>query len=1092
MAVLLLGVSAQADAASLRLHVVSTRADLVSGGDALVRIALPRGGRAAGMRVKAGARDVSTVFARRANGQIEGLVDGLRVGRTRLAVRLRDGRGAVLTITNHPSGGPVIAGPQVKPWICQTERFGLGPAADDQCTVRPRVRYVYRSSNPLQIAFRRYDPAHPADDVATTTTDDGRRVPFVVRLETGTMDRGIYNLAVLEPQTAWNHKLLWPFGGDCKPFHRQDLPVDALGGLMTPQATLDPPLLEGVVQLGIDEALGGIFGNANAVTALGRGFMVASNSLNKYGSSCNSVTSAEAVLMLKEHIAERYGPIRYTIGAGSSGGSMQQQQIASAYPGLLDGIQPMASFADVWELFQEAQDCHLLNRYFNESLLWLNGVQRNAVLGTAPELGCLLQHDGPSLGTPDLGSYSAGMLDPSNAVGCGLPAAQVYHPQRNRKGVRCTLADYMVSVFGRRAADGFANQPFDNTGVQYGLRALQSGAISPDQFVDLNEKVGGLTIDWQRRPQRSVADAAALTAAYRGGLVTHGRELAQIPVVDIRGADNVEIHSDFHSHVARARLDRDGGGHPGHVMFNGLRPLIGDPTSVNVAFDLIDEWLERLEGDSAPGSRRAKLTRTRPARAVDSCWIEGRQITDAGVCRTLFPYFADARIAAGGPQTDDVLKCALRPLRRSDYAVRFTDAQWARLARAFPGGVCDYDRPGVGQRPPLRWPTFVGGPGGRALGPAPRSRALRRLRRRSPRASAARRVRQGPRLPGPQHDFPVTREATDGLAKHTVLRPTDLDATGFKLPIVLWGNGGCRESNEEFRYFLRRLASYGVFVVANGAPEIPYRPEQLTGILTPDSRKLVAGLDWALKSRFRDRLDPDRVVMMGQSCGGWEAVDASRDPRVDSTVVWNNGSGLTAGDVANLRGPTLFVSGGLLDYSLPFTLAGYTRAAVPAVYADHERGEHTGLWDDRPDGSHTALQDEPPLLAAQWLALTLYGQPAGASFFLGESCGLCARARWRVQSKHWEGHVLRPSEAPAVPAPATPRCRARTVHVRPSRVLTRATIFVDGRRRAVLRTPASLRRGLRVRLRVDATVTISGRDARGRRVLTRRRYRLCF
>ena len=75
--------------------------------------------------------------------------------------------------------------------------------------------------------------------------------------------------------------------------------------------------------------------------ALARGFMVANNSLNTRGMNSNDVVSAEAMLMLKEHIAEAYGPIRYTIGAGSSGGSMQQHQIASDYPGLLDGIQPM-------------------------------------------------------------------------------------------------------------------------------------------------------------------------------------------------------------------------------------------------------------------------------------------------------------------------------------------------------------------------------------------------------------------------------------------------------------------------------------------------------------------------------------------------------------------------------------------------------------------------------------------------------------------------------------------------------------------------------------------------------------------------------
>ena len=262
--------------------------------------------------------------------------------------------------------------------------------------------------------------------------------------------------------------------------------------------------------------------------------------------------------------------------------------------------------------------------------------------------------------------------------------------------------------------------------MQYGYRALQSGTITPEQFVDLNEKVGGLSIDWERQPQRSVADGPALTAAYRGGLITNGRELAKVPIIDIRGQDNVEIHADFHTYVARARLDRDAGGHAGQVVFEGTRPLVGDPKAFNRAFDLVDEWLARMQRDHRPGTPAARVARNRPAAATDSCWVEGRQITDQSTCRALFPYFADARIAAGGPATDDVVKCSLKPLDRGDYDAVFTDAQWKRLQDAFPGGVCDYGRPGAGQTAPLAWPTFAPGPGGRALGPAPKSRPLRR------------------------------------------------------------------------------------------------------------------------------------------------------------------------------------------------------------------------------------------------------------------------------------------------------------------------------------------------------------------------------
>ena len=52
-----------------------------------------------------------------------------------------------------------------------------------------------------------------------TTTDEGNEVPYIIRVERGTMDRGIYEVAVLfnpeedwEPwaqQEAWNNKLYW-------------------------------------------------------------------------------------------------------------------------------------------------------------------------------------------------------------------------------------------------------------------------------------------------------------------------------------------------------------------------------------------------------------------------------------------------------------------------------------------------------------------------------------------------------------------------------------------------------------------------------------------------------------------------------------------------------------------------------------------------------------------------------------------------------------------------------------------------------------------------------------------------------------------
>jgi len=83
---------------------------------------------------------------------------------------------------------------------------------------------------------------------------------------------------------------------------------------------------------------------------------------------------------------------------------------------------------------------------------------------------------------------------------------------------------------------------------------------------------------------------------------------------------------------------------------------------------------------------------------------------------------ASPRQVAGGPLAENILKCQLMPLSPVDYApINFEAAQWTRLQAAFPDGVCDWEKPGVGQqraRSPL---TFADGPGGRPLPPAPRS-----------------------------------------------------------------------------------------------------------------------------------------------------------------------------------------------------------------------------------------------------------------------------------------------------------------------------------------------------------------------------------
>jgi hypothetical protein len=664
----------------LAIEVVSNRADLISGGDALVRVLAP--GNFGAVKVEVGDRDVTSAFHAQPDGSLLGLVDGLTVGQNTVTATRAFGGMSQLQITNHPIGGPIFAGPQVAPWVCGTVAAGLGPATDPQCNAPTRYVFFYRNASTGQ--FAPYDPAAPppAGQVAMTTTDQGRTVPFIVRLERGTADRGIYDIAVLFDPVAgapvWNRKLIVPFGGGAAPHHTQDLPL---------------PIL--------DDSL------------LSRGYLVATSGLNTLGQNANLTVSAEAVLMAKERVIERYGQIRYTIGIGCSGGSIQQQVIAATYPGLLDGIQPNCSYNDELTTGNEVVDCHLLLNYFTNTspALWPNPAQRALVDGHHDVTDCVAWN-----------LSFAPVNDPTRATNCNLPASVVYHPVLNPAGVRCTLLDYQIAVWGPRPSDGFAKRPSGNFGIQYGLNALNAGQITPAQFIDLNAKIGSKTIDFQFQPTRTLPDAGAPRIAYHAGQVLDARQLATVPIIDLRGYhETQEIHTSFHSYQTRAKLDRDNGTHANQIIWTfPPSPTILPPPDIALkSLLLMDNWLAGIEADHSGAPLAWKVRAHKPADAVDACWINGQQTTDLTLCAATYPPFADTRIAAGSPLTDDILQCQLRSPHRTDYRVSFSDAEWSALRAAFPFGVCDWNRPGVGTQPSKTWLTFEDGPGGRPLGNPP-------------------------------------------------------------------------------------------------------------------------------------------------------------------------------------------------------------------------------------------------------------------------------------------------------------------------------------------------------------------------------------
>src|SRR3954447_6210198 len=85
--------------ASADIRVLSDRADLISGGDALVQVT------PAGANVAVDGRDVTSQFAVRPDGRYLALLTGLKNG-----ANVVTAGGQRITILNHPIGGPVLAG----------------------------------------------------------------------------------------------------------------------------------------------------------------------------------------------------------------------------------------------------------------------------------------------------------------------------------------------------------------------------------------------------------------------------------------------------------------------------------------------------------------------------------------------------------------------------------------------------------------------------------------------------------------------------------------------------------------------------------------------------------------------------------------------------------------------------------------------------------------------------------------------------------------------------------------------------------------------------------------------------------------------
>jgi hypothetical protein len=687
--------------ARLEVQILSSRPEIVSGGNVLVEVKSP----GPGWQAHLNQRDVTAAFHLTGEpNRYRARLDGLRIGPNTLAVNFKNLTSRI-EIVNHSLAGPIFSGPHQEPFVCQTEASGLGPATSVDCDAPTVVEYYYKSTDELPPldsigkptalgpGFKIYDPsAPPPTDVAKTTTSDGQTMPFIVRREIGVINRAAYDIEFLHqpgqalpspwarPNGGWNGRLVYLVGGGAAP---------------------------GYIQGNLGNGIG-----SGRATFLSKGYAVASATLSIFGITANDRVGAETLSMVKEHFIKEYGPPVHVIGWGGSGGAMEQDLIVQNYPGLLNGVITYLSYPDYVTSLQSATDCQLFYHFFDKSSLSWTDAQRSAVMGFSNWETC------KGWGVNEKRWQ---VQNPQGPCPEELPKAAIYDPSSNPLGTRCDFYSTWIAVLGKNPLTGHVNRPLDNLGVQYGLVAFNRRLIDAEHFVGLNESIGGFDDDGAFVPARSEAPPEALRNAYKRGLVFSGSGGAgSVPILDWRqyGDDVANQHDSFRSFAVRERLRKANGSADNLAILTSPRwtpeelaisQKIGGLDAVyqnefGTLLYAMDKWLDAIDTDKGGEAVGKKILRNKPLELADGCWaadgtriVETRSYGGTGKCAKLYPPYGDPRIGAGGPLADDVLKCALKPIDRADYKPALTDEQFKRLEKIFPLGVCDYTKPGVGQ-----------------------------------------------------------------------------------------------------------------------------------------------------------------------------------------------------------------------------------------------------------------------------------------------------------------------------------------------------------------------------------------------------------
>lgn len=238
-----------------------------------------------------------------------------------------------------------------------------------------------------------------------------------------------------------------------------------------------------------------------------------------------------------------------------------------------------------------------------------------------------------------------------------------------------------------------------------------------------------------------------------------------------------------------------------------------------------------------------------------------------------------------------------------------------------------------------------------------------------------------------------------------VYRPKDLywaSCREKKLPILIWGNGGCTDTSVGYERTLIEIASRGYVVIAIGAMQMVANDRK--EVHTPSSMMSDA-MTWICRqakdrsSDYHDCVDTTLIAAAGHSCGGAQVLCNSADKRLKTYLILNAGmgnmkmAGASQASLDGLHGPILYLTGGRKDMAYENAQLDYARIEhVPVALGDMPSAGHGGTYNQKSGGDFGRM-----IIA--WLDWQLKGRDESKGIFVQSD--LAQFPGWTMKHKNF-------------------------------------------------------------------------------------------